>query len=109
MIPALIYISQQYMFWQTIGWTVASGIFIGATLYNGDLSKFSKGLVTILPYSFMLFLTTGFRLSVKSFDVQTHPQALAGLATLLVVTMAYILGLFLGVITVHLTKGMKHK
>lgn len=94
-VDTLQYIINAPFFFETVGFITASSMFIGATLYNGDLKLFAKGLITLLPYAGLLLLTNAIR--IANYPINNHVQAYAGLATIVVVTVAYVSGLFMGV------------
>lgn len=86
-------------FWLSIGMSIAVAMLIGATLYNGDLKRLAKGYVTLGSYTFFLFLINAFRLIdiSKKVGIENDVYAHAGLFTLFYVSMAYFIGMFIGV------------
>ena len=87
-------------FWRGIGWTVATSIFIGATLYNGDLKQWAKGMVSLGTYAFFILLITSTRLIEvgRTTGFANPVTAHAGIFTLFYVSVAYFTGLFIGVL-----------
>jgi len=99
-INTYLYISASPFFWASMGMITATAMFIGAILYNGDLKKISKALISIASYSFLLLAVTTNRIySVISISGTDNPeQALAGILTIFITTIFYFLGMFLGVL-----------
>lgn len=102
MTDTITYITTAPFFWWGIGMTISCAIFLGATMYNGDLEKLTKGLIGVGFYAFFLFAITAARI----YDIgvregfQDITKAHAGLFTWYLVTAAYIFGLILGVLVV---------
>ena len=94
------YVMNAPYFVQTMGLTTASSMFIGATLYNGDLKTLAKGMITLIPYVLLLLAVTIIRLT--SNPITNPVLACAGLATIIFLTIFYVLGLLLGVEVVKL-------
>jgi len=97
-LDSLIYIVSDQFFWLSMAMTMIMGIFIGATIFDGLLKKFKKGLITLVTYG-LLIITTTFSRVIPLIDQNTftkhHP--FSGVATVLTVSIAYFLGMFLGV------------
>lgn len=104
----LIKLASQYVFngpyfWGSMGFTTAMGMFVGALLYDGNMKEANKGVLSVLSYFIMLFWVNGTRVnettSKPTFLLETmHPEyAHAGTVTLLAVTVAWVLGVLLGV------------
>ena len=109
MIDTLLYVINGQSFWLSMGCTSAVGVFIGALLYNGDLKLLQKGILTIGIYVFFLLHTTFVRLlgtrNVPIFE--RAPQSTASIVTILLVTLFYIFGMFIGVAVLSYTKKIK--
>ncbi len=106
----LAYVTGAPLFWLAMGMTSATGVFIGAIIYNGDIPMFKKGLVTVLCYTFFLLLTTTTRVA-SGRTVETifsHPNATAGIITIVFITFFYLLGMCIGVFTVNKVLKGKH-
>lgn len=106
------YISQAPFFWMGMGFTTAIAMFVGAIIFDGNLPQASKGLVSVGSYAAMLFWLNSARVTDTINDraaqgIKTlHPEMVwAGIMTLLLVTLAWVLGVFLGVFIV----SRKHK
>jgi hypothetical protein len=97
-------------FWLAMGLTSATGMFIGASLYDGNLSMLKKGILTILFYSFFIITTIFLRISGNSGTpiFERHPQSTAGMITVVITTIFYLLGIIIGVYTVKKTLKNKH-
>lgn len=96
---ALRYVAGAPYFWGSMGFTTAIAMFIGATMYDGQLTQVKKGLVSIFLYAFLLLQVTYSRIQPFLTLNGTHdPKLLAGIATIFLVTLFWCLGLFLGVL-----------
>jgi hypothetical protein len=106
MSEVIAYITHAPFFWQTMGSIVACAMFIGATLYNGDLSALRKALLTMGAYAALVTLVDSTRIIhvYNTQGIQNYAQAFAGIATLVFVSFFYLLGLFIGVFVVHRVK-----
>ena len=100
---AIMYVLNGEAFWHTIGFTVATAIFIGAAIYDGDTTMLKKGFITIFCYTMVLFLTNVFRLIGNGGNIG-HIQRYAGIITLIFVTVAYLTGMVIGVKVVEITR-----
>lgn len=101
---ACIYILQAPFFWGTMGFITAISMFIGVMVYDGKMSEVSKGLVSVGTYALMLLWVTAIRISNVNWG--NNAQALAGIATIIFVTLFWSLGMFLGVMLAYV-KGWK--
>lgn len=93
------YVTQAPYFWQTMSWIIACAMFLGATIYNGDVSKLTKWLVTTVPYTILIITTNLMRL--HAIDIGNHIQAYAGTVTIIFVSFFYFLGMTIGVGLLH--------
>ena len=104
----LNYVVEGYLFWHTIGFTIATAIFIGATLYDGDTTTLKKGLITVGTYAgFLFMLNAGRLIGAEVFNIN-HAQRYAGLMSLVLITIAYLSGLIMGVHTVKYARKGAH-
>jgi len=102
---SLIYVISAPYFYLGIGMTIATSIFIGASLFNGDLEKLRKGLLTVGGYAFFLIAITYTRVFAQAAQPgSNHTLAYAGLWTWLIITTCYFSGLILGVTIVKITR-----
>lgn len=99
------YVINAPYFWQTMFSTSLCSVFLGATLYNGDLAKLAKGMITIIPYTILLIAVNIIRLT--SNPINNPVLAYAGVITIFFLTIFYILGLILGVEVVKLAHRPK--
>lgn len=82
-------------------------MFVGAAIYDGELKAFSKGVLLILTYSFLLLAVLVPRISsqIITHDIQNLVMAWAGTVTVAVVTLAYVLGMVWGILVVKHTRS----
>lgn len=104
---SILYVISDPYFWPSMSAIVMIGIFIGSTLYDGCVKEIKKMLLSLSVYGLMIVTVTSSRVLPDFFDgrfVTHHP--FSGVATVLLVTIFYSLGLFGGVrITKHVHKG----
>ena len=93
-------------FWTGIGFLTATAMFVGGVLYNGDIPQAKKGIVSFLIYvAFVSWIGLCRKLDSFGPDI-THPERVfASTIVILITTICYIFGIFLGVYIVSL----KHK
>ncbi len=103
---SIIYVTNAPFFWLEIGMTIATAMFIGATMYNGELQKLGKGLLAVGFYAFFLIFITTTRVSntIRVEEVTDWHRAYAGIWTWVFVTLAYIFGICFGVLVVKYAK-----
>lgn len=100
---SFVYVANQNMFWGTMGFTTAMAMFIGVLLYDGNLDQAKKGIWAVLSYVFMLVWLN----MVRIFPITASPNyvyhennygmAYAGIATITYITIAWLLGILIGV------------
>lgn len=105
------FVTQANGFWFAMSLTACTGIFIGASLYDGNLSMFKKGALSIVFYAFLLILTTYLRIGGNSGVpiFQRHPQSTAGMITVGFITAFYLIGMATGVYTVNKVMKGRHE
>lgn len=105
-IKTLEYISCAPYFWSAMGMTTAIAIFIGALLYDGNVTQTRKGIISILSYVGLLLFVTQSRISyyMNIGEVGMYHQAYAGIATIFIITFFWILGIILGVTMFRIKK-----
>lgn len=81
-------------FWY-VGTIIAVGMIAGAKL-DHNFSGLRKSLFLILPYAAILFFTTSSRLYQTALVRTLNADAYNGLMTLVLITIAYVIGLFIG-------------
>lgn len=98
---SFLYVIGANFFWASMGFTVATAMFMGAMIYDGHMKQLSKGVVTIISYMALLLLTTSSRIlpifQSGTLSLERQAMALAGVATIILVTAFWALGLFIGV------------
>ena len=111
MIEAISYVTNANLFWLSMGMTASIGIFVGALIYNGDITMFKKGILTMSFYIFFLLLTTTARITDgrSLTTILNHPNATAGLITIIFITFFYMLGMCIGVIILNSALHKKGK
>lgn len=97
------YVTGNPYFWGSMGFTVAIAMFAGVLIYDGHLNQVKRGLVSVLSYACMLFTVNAFRVidtvrnPLFSFSTTEPYRVYASLVSLVIVTLAWLLGLILGV------------
>lgn len=100
----MLYVINAPFFWETVSATIASSIFIGAAIYNGDLKFLTKGIITILSYAGFLLLITTARIGnieINSLSDIQKAMAYAGINTIILLTFFYLVGMIIGVLAVY--------
>lgn len=100
------YISLAPYFWASMGSTFSTGMVIGALLYNGDLKRVQKAILSISCYIGFVLFTTLARLS--SLSINSAVMANAQIVTILVVSFFYVIGMYFGVSLLYFLKRKKH-
>ena len=102
-IASLDYVVGDPYFWLAMGFTTAIGIFVGAVVYDGVLRQAKKGVIVLLSYAFILALTNFSRITpiIIRGEATSFEQPFAGVATILLVTIFYLIGMCLGVKTTN--------
>lgn len=98
-IKSLLYVMSDQYFLPSVGLTTSMGIFLGATLYDGLLGRYMKALVSMSMYGFLIIVTTCTRIVPLINDgvFRVH-HPFSGVATILLISIAYFLGMTLGVL-----------
>lgn len=94
------YVANQNLFWGSMGFTVAIAIFVGAMLFDGNIEQSKKGMVAVGTYAFMLVWTTGVRILPNAIErdfVYNDGRALASIATIVYITLFWMIGVMIGV------------
>lgn len=96
----IAYVASAPYFYSLTGMTIASAMFVGATLYNGELKQATKGIVTVGSYAGFLLLMFSTRV-IQTLTILEHGShghlAWAGTVTIVIATAQYIFGILLGV------------
>ncbi len=108
------YMYEVPLFWGTVGFTVAIAMFVGAIVYDGNVDEIKKTIISVFSYALMLFWMA----VLQIFDARIrHPEILTEFVkpttyvialNVIVTTIAWLLGIWLGVITVFVKKE-RHK
>lgn len=98
-IDILIYISRAPYFYLSIGSLTGIAMFVGAILYDGDLTYASKGLISVGIYGFFIFQMNVTRLNntLTISNIGFDPKAYAATATTIIITIFWLFGVLLGV------------
>lgn len=99
LLESFIYVINDPFFWASMSLTSSIGLFIGAVIYDGVLPEVKKGVVVTVTYAFLLSTTNISRILpiISREEVHSTAQPFAGVATILLVTLFYVLGMILGV------------
>jgi prepilin signal peptidase PulO-like enzyme (type II secretory pathway) len=106
-LKAIVYIANDPFFWPAMGLTVTAGIFIGASIFDGSTSQLKKGVITLGFYMVLIMLVDLTRIipKIPNASIENRHQAIAGVTTILIVTMFYFIGMLAGVL---ITKKVHH-
>lgn len=96
--PALLYVYGSNSFWQAMAYTTISGLFIGGMLYRNHLNQLRRVIIALAFYALAISFTSLTRVAVIEQSLLTE-QAFAAHATIIFVTLFYLLGMILGAIT----------
>jgi uncharacterized protein YacL len=110
-IEVLQYVMAAPGFWSALGYTIASAMFVGSIIYNGEFRLAMKGIVTIISYAFFLLIITSDRIAFveRTQGISNNVMAHAGEATIIITSVCYILGMILGVlVTCYARKAQKY-
>ncbi len=99
------YVTSDYYFLPSMAIVTMMGIFIGAIIYNGDVKEIRKATAVLLTYASLLIMVNYSRIIPLLSKSITNYQPLAGIMTIVFVTLFYGLGMSWGV---YLTK-VAHK
>ncbi len=107
-LSSLKYITSDNFFWGSMAMVSIIGAFIGAVIYDGVLREVKKAIVVILAYAFLIITITSERVipQLDRITSESLYMPFAGIETILIVTIFYSLGMFLGV---YLTKKAHKK
>jgi len=107
---SVLYVIADGFFWPSMAVVVMIGVFIGSVLYDGCVKEIKKMLISVFAYAFMIMSVNFTRVlpqmgTEQIIDVR---KPLASIGTIFLVTIFYLLGMWLGVMTTgHAHKG-KH-
>lgn len=94
------YVTGDLFFLPSMAVVVIMSLFVGATVFNGDVKLLSKYIFTFFTYSLLLTFVNLTRIVPDIFNspIVYIGKPLAGTLTNLFVTVAYLLGIYLGVL-----------
>lgn len=96
------YITQDQYFWYAMAFTTIIGQFISAAIYDGETKEIKKFLIGLGAYASLIVMTTSARvwpILLSGREIQHNGQPLAGIETIVIVTVFYLLGMVIGVFT----------
>lgn len=100
MVDSFLYVISDGYFWPSMAVTTMIGLFIGSVIYDGCVQEIKKFMISMLAYAFMIITVTTERILPLFYDgvFRTH-RPFSSIATVLLVTLFYLLGMWLGVLT----------
>jgi hypothetical protein len=90
------YVVSDSYFWPSMAFTTMVGLFIGAIIYNGDISQVKKMIASLLSYMVLIVTVNLTRVIPQVTSDQIKP--LASLVTIIFVTLFYLIGTYAGVL-----------
>jgi len=108
LLQSLNYVTTAHFFWASMGSTTALGMFIGAILFDGNLKQLSKGLFTIISYAGMLMWALSSRAFEALSTTSTPDRAFASTITVVLITLAWTIGVLSGVFVLRFKYRNKH-
>ena len=97
----LKYVINAPFFWGSMGFTVAIAMFAGVLLYDGQMNQVKKGAISVLSYASTIFWVTVSRIlettGSPGYKTYNPEYAYAGIMTLVLITLSWMLGITLGV------------
>jgi len=105
-LQAFKYVTSDFYFWPSMTFTTMVGIFIGAVIYDGDVREVRKGLIALASYVLLLATVNLTRVIPEIGAASVPYKPIAGIVTMILVTVFYLFGMWLGVkITKRAHKG----
>ena len=95
----LLYVTSQHYFWPSMAFTVMIGIYIGAVVYDGVLREVKKLCLSLFVYMSLLLIVNLTRVIPQTVG-KDLPKLVSGYSqsvTIVLVTVFYFLGMYLGV------------
>ena len=109
LLNSFIYVISDVYFWPSMAVIVMIGIFIGSVLYDGCIKEIKKMVVSLSIYALLIITVTSERVIPDFADgrfIIHHP--FSGVSTVILVTLFYLIGTYLGVkITKHAHGGIE--
>lgn len=98
---SLVYVTNAPYFFISIGMTVSIAMFVGAIIFDGDLSIAAKGILSISLYAFFFLQITLTRIlnmyDVLKLDEKRQIMGFASIVTLFILTLLWVIGILFGV------------
>lgn len=94
---AFAYVVNDPWFWPAMAFTVMTGIYIGAGLFNGDRTEIKKALITLGSLVALILATNLPRIMANNSISPTPERSFASSVTTLLVSVFYLSGIWLGV------------
>ena len=91
------YVISDPYFWPSMAFTTLVGIFIGAVVYDGLLHEVKKMLLSLTVYAFIILTVNLGRALPDVYAIEESFKPLAPSVTIVLVTVFYLLGMYLGV------------
>lgn len=104
---SVAYVIGAPFFWQAMASVTIVAMILGTLVYNGDLDKLHRATIAIVSYGAMIMSTTMTRIFSTTnfvFEHMKNGQIFAGVTTILLVTVFYLIGLYLGYTAHKLSK-----
>ena len=95
----LIYVISQPYFWASMAFITTIGIYIGAVVYDGVLKEIKKLCLSLFVYMTLLLIVNLTRVVPQTVG-KDFPKLISGYSqsiTIIIVTIFYFLGMYLGV------------
>lgn len=103
------YVMSDELFWFSMAFTTMMGIFIGSTVYDGCVEQLKKAIITIGIYGFIICAISVERIFPNyQSGLFTLHRPWASIATVVYVTIFYLLGMILGVCITNLASKKKN-
>jgi len=112
LLTTLGYITTAPYFWFTMGLVASAAMFVGAIIFDGNLSTTARGVIGLLSYIFFLIQV---QLNRVTFTLNSGKSpgikhmAYAGTVTIAIISVFWLFGVFLGVLTIYLSRKKKLK
>lgn len=111
LIETFTYVSHAPYFWLTMGMVTAVSMFVGAIVFDGDLSTATKGIIGVLSYIFFLIQAQFTRVTDAIPRIKPPSPSYtwhAATITIIIITFFWIIGVLFGVYTSYRVR-MRYK
>jgi uncharacterized membrane protein YfcA len=98
-LQCFLYVTNDPFFWPSMAFTVIIGAYIGAVVYDGILKEVKKMMLSLSVYALMILTVDITRVipQINAGLVNDVRKPIASVATIILVTIFYALGMYLGV------------